>query len=110
MVDVAPEFESKDVLGKTIHYNANASTVAASVPAVVVSKISNALVRNPSTNAVTDIIYVAMDNGATFITLKRGEYIIWAPKNDSSNAVINQIKIKSNAASVAYEAVLDFEP
>jgi len=110
MVDVAPDYEIKDVLGKTIHYNGTVGTSSALVPAVVVNKVSTALVRNPSSNSSSKDLYVAFDGGTTYLTLSPGEFASWSPKNNSSNTPITQIRILGSVANVAYEIVMDFEP
>lgn len=105
-----PDFETKDVLGTTQHANSSVGLVSALIPAIAGSKISNILVRNPSTNDINTILYVALDAGTTYFSLKRGEFVVWTPKNNSSNMPINQIRVLGSVALTYYEIIMDFEP
>lgn len=111
MAHQTPEFESKDVLGKTKHYN-GATTIVAPVlvPTTSLGKISTVLVRNPASNQVNDKIYVAFDGNSTYLTLSRGEFVVWSPKNNESGTPITQIRIAVSRDGVNYETLFDFEP
>lgn len=110
MAHQSPEFEQKDVLGTTQHYNGSVGLVSSLVPAVAGKKISNVLVRSPATNSVSSVLYVAFDGQSVFLSLKRGEFAAWSPKNDQSNNPISQIRVLGSSASVAYEIIVDYEP
>lgn len=111
MAHQTPEFESKDVLGKTKHYNGSGVVATpALVPTVAIGKISTVLVRNPATNQVNDKIYVAFDGGTDYLTLSRGEFVAWSPKNNLSGTPISQIRIAVSRDGALYEAIMDFEP
>lgn len=106
----SPEFETKDVLGKTTHYNGTVGSPDSLVPSVIGDKISNVLVRNPSTNGINDILYVSFSGGTTYLSLKRGEFAAWSPKNNSSGTPITQVRVSGSTPTVAYEIIMDFEP
>lgn len=110
MAHQAPDFETKDVYGKTQHYNGVIGLVSALVPSVAGNKISNVLVRNPATNGVNDVIYVAFDGGTTYLSLRRGEFAAWSPRNNASNMPVTQVRILGSSASVNYEIIMDTEP
>jgi hypothetical protein len=110
MAHQAPDFETKDVYGKTQHFSGSVGTSSLLVPAVAGNKISSILIKNPASNGVNDILSVAFDGGTTYITLKRGEFAAWSPKNNASNTPITQVRIIGSSASVNYESVMDFEP
>lgn len=110
MAHSAPDFEQRDTLGKTEHYNGTVGLSSALVPGSAGDKISNVLVRNPNTNGTTEILYVSFDAGTTYLSLSRGEFAGWSPKNNSSNSPIKQIRVLGSTASVDYEIVMDFEP
>lgn len=100
----------QDVLGKTKHYNGTIGLASALVPAVSGDKISQVIVKNSNSNAFSRVIYVAVDGGTDYFTLQKGESLIWHPKNNASSTPITQIRILGDAASVAYEIIMDFEP
>lgn len=106
----SPDFETKDVLGTTQHFNGSVGLVSALVPAIAGNKISNVLIRNPASNGVNDIIYVAFDGGTTYLSLRRGEFAAWSPRNNASNSPITQIRILGSVAALSYEIIMDTEP
>jgi hypothetical protein len=110
MAHQAPDFETKDVYGKTQHFAGSVGLSSVLVPAVAGNKISSILVKNPSINGTTAIISVAFDGGTTYLTLKRGEFASWSPKNNSSNSPITQIRIVGSEATTYYEIIMDSEP
>jgi hypothetical protein len=105
-----PEFESKDVLGKTRHFNGSVGVSSALIPSVSGDKISTVLIKNSQSNLSTSILYVAFDAGTDYFPLRRGEFINWSPKANNSGTPITQIRILGSAAGIAYEAIMDFEP
>lgn len=110
MAHNAPDFETKDVLGKTLPFSGNVGTSNLTLPASSQGKISEVLIRNPGTNLVTTKLYLSFDGGATFFSLSRGEFIGWSPKNNASNTPIDQIVIKGSIAVTAYEILINVEP
>jgi len=110
MAHQAPDFETKDVYGTTQHFNGSIGLVSSLVPAVAAKKISNVLIRNPPGNGVNDILYIAFDGGTTYLSLKRGEFAAWSPRNNTSATPIAQIRILGSVASMLYEIVMDTEP
>lgn len=105
-----PEFETKDILGTTQHFNGSVGLVSALVPSVAGAKISNILIRNPATNSSSAVLYIAFDGGVTYLSLKRGEFAAWSPRNNTSNSPINQVRILGSAAGTVYEIIVDTEP
>jgi hypothetical protein len=105
-----PDFETKDVLGKTLQYAGSVGTSNLALPDPSVGKISEFLLRNPDTNAITEKLLVSLDGGTTFFGLARGEFIGWTPKNNASNMPIEQLVIKGSTAAVDYELILNIEP
>lgn len=110
MAHQSPDFETKDVLGKTQHLNGSVGLASILLPTVAGNKISNVLVRNPNTNAVSEVLYVAFDGQTTYLSLSRGEFAAWVPKNNASNSPVTQIRILGSTATVDYEVVMDTEP
>lgn len=110
MAHQLPEFETKDVLGKTQHFNGVVGSPNSLVPSIAGDKISSVLVRNPATNGINDVLYVAFDGGTTYLSLKRGEFAAWSPKNNGSGMPIKQVRVSGSSPSVEYEIVVDFEP
>lgn len=110
MAHLSPDFETKDVLGKTIPYVGTVGTLNLTLPAVVVGKISDVLIRNPDSNGVTVKLLFSFDGGVSFFSLGRGEYIGWSPKNNASDTPINQIVVKGSSATTNYEILMNFEP
>lgn len=106
----APDFETKDVLGNTQHFNGSVGVVSALVPAAPGGKISNILIRNPATNSVNAVLYIAFDGQTTYLSLRRGEFAAWSPRNNASNSPITQVRVLGSAAGVAYEIIMDTEP
>lgn len=110
MAHNSPEFEQKDVLGKTLQFAGNVGTSNLTLPAVSQGKLSEILLRNPDTNNITTKLYLSLDGGVTFFGLARGEFIGWTLKNNASNTPIDQIVIKGSVASTAYELIVNVEP
>lgn len=110
MAHNAPDFETKDVLGKTLPFSGTVGTSNLTLPAVSQGKISECLIRNPDTNLITTKLLLSFDGGLNFFSLSRGEFLAWSPKNDASNNPINQIVIKGSAATTKYEIIINVEP
>jgi hypothetical protein len=110
MAHASPEFETQDILGKTLPFTGNVGTSNLTLPVVSQGKISDVLIRNPDTNLITKKLFLSFDGGTTFFSLSRGEFIGWSPKNNASNMPINQIVIKGSAAATDYEIIINVEP
>lgn len=106
----APDFETKDVYGVTRHFNGVVGTSSILVPTAPTGKISNILIRNPATNGINDTLFVAFDGGTSYLSLRRGEFAAWSPRNNQSNSPITQVRILGSVANMNYEIVMDFEP
>jgi hypothetical protein len=109
MAHTAPEMDIKDTLGKTQHFNGVATLSSALVPAAPQGKLGSVIVRNPQSNSINEILYVAFDGGTTYVALGRGEFVGWYPKNNSSNSPIQQIRVLGSTTTVNYETIMDFE-
>lgn len=105
-----PDFETKDVLGKTLQYAGTVGTSNLTLPPTVQGKISEMLLRNPDTNNITTKLLLSFDGGASFFSLARGEFIGWTPKNNASDMPIEQVVIKGSAAVTNYELLINVEP
>lgn len=108
MADLAPEFEQTDVLGQTLNINGVATTVAAPFPAVLNGQISRLLIKNLLSNGPNQILYISFDN-IDFFSMSRGEFLEWTPRKTAANEPIQQIFVKSNTGSVAFESIMDFD-
>lgn len=104
MVDVAPEFESRDNRGTTNQYDSTVGTSPVSIPSSPGGRISEFYLYNPSTNSKSTILYFSMDNGTTFNTLPWNSSFMWTPKG-----AVTQLQIKANAASKNYELIINIE-
>jgi hypothetical protein len=109
MAHVQPEMDIRDTLGKTIHYSGTVGLTSALVPPAIGDKLGSVIVRNPQTNGINTTLKVAFDGGTTYITLGRGEFVGWYPKNNASGTPITQIRILGSVAATNYEIIADFE-
>lgn len=110
MAHQTPDFETKDVLGTTRHFNGNVGAGELLIPNTPEKKISDVFIRNPASNLNTDRLSVSIDGGSSFIVLARGEFIQWSPKNTASGDPIKQIRLKGNREVINYETLFNFEP
>lgn len=110
MAHQAPDFETKDVYGKTVQLVGTVTTTVSLLPNPVVGKISEVLIRNPDSNANTDVLLFNLDGTSNFSRLKRGEFIGWTLKNNPGNTPITQIQLKSLSGTINYEVVVNVEP
>lgn len=110
MAHESPDFETKDVLGKTEQFTGSVGTSSALVPAVAGKKISKAFVKNANSNSFNKGLKVAFDGQANYVLLQKGEFMTWEPKNNNSNSPITQIRIEGTESGVNYEIIMDFEP
>jgi hypothetical protein len=109
MAHTAPEMDVRDTLGKTIHFSGSVGLTSLLVPPSIGDKLGSVIVRNPQTNGINTTLKVAFDGGTTYITLGRGEFVGWYPKNNSSGTPITQIRILGSVAVTYYEIIADFE-
>jgi hypothetical protein len=105
-----PDFETKDILGKTLPFSGTVGTSNLTLPTSSQGKISEMLLRNPNTNGINTKLYLSFDGGTTFFSLARGEFIGWSPKSNASNTPIEQIVIKGSVALSDYELIINVEP
>jgi hypothetical protein len=104
MVDLAPEFESRDNFGTTSSFVSTVGTTAINVPGAASGRISEFYIHNPASNSASTIIQFSIDGGTNYHSLPWNSAITWTPKGN-----VTQIKIKANAASKNYEALLNIE-
>lgn len=98
MVEVAPQFESKDDLGDTISSVSTVGTSAVQLPASPGAKISDFTIRCAVDNSpVTKRLLWSYDN-VNYYTLAPGESASRSPHGN-----ILQIWIKGSVAGVTYE-------
>jgi hypothetical protein len=104
MVDVAPEFESRDNIGTTSQFTSTVGTSPVSIPSVAGGRISEVFIHNPASNPKNSILYFSMDGGTTFTSLPWNSTFGWTPKGS-----VTQIQIKADAAGRNYEIVMNRE-
>jgi hypothetical protein len=110
MAHQAPDFETKDVLGTTQHFNGGVGLVSALVPSIAGKKLSRVVIRNSNSNSFNKLLKIALDGNNTYWTLQKGETMEWFPKSNASNSPITQIRIEGSEEIVSYEIIMDFEP
>ena len=110
MAHQSPDFETKDVLGKTFQLVGAVTVSPLLVPSTVQGKIQDVLIRNPGNNNITDILLYDLNGQGNFSRLARGEFIGWTPKNTPGGDPINQITIKSLSGTMNYEIIVNVEP
>lgn len=103
MVDVQEGFEQVDVVGSSSHYNGTVGTSSINIPTVSNKVISEFSIANVDADK-SSILSVSLDGGSTFKTIGFNGSWVWSPKGK-----LRQIKIKGDAASRAYEIVMNFE-
>ena len=103
----ATQFEQKDIVGETKHYNdAAVGTTAVAVPAVAGKPIAEALIRCPPKQAGTKQCLISFESsGGPFLTLEEGEFIAWSIKGYKT-----QFWIKGAAAGTLVETIYNLEP
>ena len=100
------QFEQKDIVGETKHYNQTEGTTAVAVPAVANKAIAETLVKCPARQAGTKKCLVSFESiSGPFITLLEGEFIAWSIKG-----YMKQFWIKGDTASTDFEMIVNFEP
>lgn len=110
MAHQAPDFETKDVLGKTLQLVGTVTTVTSLLPDPAVGKISEVLIRNPDNNGINDVLLYNLDGTSNFSRLKRGEFIGWTLKSSPGGTPITQVQLKSLSGTLNYEVVVNVEP
>lgn len=110
MAHASPDFETKDVLGVTQHFNGVVGNSPVLIPNIADKKISRVVVRSSNSNSFNRILKVAIDGGASYWNLQVGEVIEWLPKNDSLGNPIKQIALLGDPSNTDYEVIMDFEP
>jgi len=105
MTDLAPQFETEDLLGQTTQFTGTVGTTSTAFPTVATTSIAECLIRCPSQTPNSNRLLYSFDGGTTFGTLAPGEFIGWSLKGSPT-----QIRIKGNVASVNYEIILNKEP
>lgn len=100
------QFEQKDIVGETKHYNQTEGTTAVAVPAVAGKPIAEALIRCPSGQTGIKQCLISFEAiGGPFLTLSEGEFVAWSIKGYKT-----QFWIKGAAASTNFEMIVNFEP
>lgn len=100
------QFEQKDIVGETKHYNQTEGTTAVAVPAVADKSIAEALIKCPARQTGIKKCLVSFESSVgPFITLLEGEFIAWSVKG-----YMKQFWIKGDTASTDFEMIVNFEP
>lgn len=110
MAHQVPDFETKDILGKTFQLVGAVSSTVSLLPSSPSGKISEVLIRNPDNNGINDVLLYNLDGTSNFSRLKRGEFIGWTPKNTAGNMPITQIQVRSLSGTINYEVIVNVEP
>jgi len=101
----AAQFEQKDIVGSTNHFNLTVGTTAVAIPTVGDKAIAEVLVRCPTqTGSKTCLVSFEAAIGP-FVTLTEGEFIIWSLKG-----YLKQFWVKAAGAGTNVETVVNFEP
>lgn len=106
MVDVAPEFETTDGLGKTQQLAGTVGLAAIAIGSLSEGPIEELLVRCPKQTPNTKVLSWSLDN-VTFHELSVGEFVGWEPRKNSSGTDFKQVFIKANVASTKYELIIN---
>jgi hypothetical protein len=103
MADAQIGVEQIDGAGSTSHFNGTVSTTAISIPTIANKVISEFCIANVDLNK-SAVISVSLDGGTTYKQIGFNGEWSWSLKGYQK-----QIKIKGDAASRAYEIVVNFE-
>lgn len=98
------QFETRDTVGTTTHFNGTVGTSATAVPGSATTVISELRVVCPIDQEDGKHLLVSFDSGTTFIDLYRGGFLDWTPKGDK-----RQIHIKGSKANTKYQIVMNRE-
>ena len=105
MANIAPQFETEDISGNTLHDNGTVGATPVLVPSSPSGVITEILIENLPTNSATKKLLISFDGGTKYKTLGGpGTSYIWSPKGG-----LQQVYIKGNVSNVAYEAVINTE-
>lgn len=110
MAHANPDFETKDILGKTTQLVGTVTASPSLLPGVAIWKISSVLIRNPGNNNITDVLLYDLTGEGNFSRLNRGEFIGWTPKNNPGGTPITQVTLKSLSGTISYELIVNVEP
>ena len=105
MADLAPQFETEDLLGSSVPFVSTIGTTSTAFPTIASSAIAEFFIKCPLQTPNTIRLLYSIDGGVTFGALAPGEFLGWALKGS-----VTQIFIKGNIAGVAYELILNKEP
>lgn len=103
MADVEIGQETRDNAGSTSHFNGTVGTSNVSIPTVANKVISEFCIANVDSTK-SALLKVSLDGGTTFKDVAYGGSWAWSPKGYPK-----QIVIKADAASRAYQIVMNFE-
>jgi hypothetical protein len=110
MAHANPDFETKDVLGKTFQQVGTVTTSPLLLPVVPTTQISEVLIRNPGNNNPNDVLLYDFTGQGNFSRLTRGEFVGWSVKTSPGGSSITQITIKSLLGTINYEVIVNVEP
>lgn len=92
--------ETSDNVGSTKAYQGTATTTASTVPGVADKVISQVGI----TNTGSSDLQVSFDNGSTYTTLIKKEFLAWDVKGE-----ITQLYVKTPTSSSTYDILINFE-
>lgn len=104
MANEVAQFETRDIVGSTSHFDGTADATGESIPSVAGNEISECIVKNVLSNPNARKLLVSFDGGSNFFTLNRSESIVWGLKGG-----LTQIYVKSDSATVDYEVIMNRE-
>jgi len=105
MVDLSPDFESRDTNGSTVHDNGTVGTSNVAIPAANTKVISEFIIECMESNVLSQTLLVSLDGGTNYKKFQPGDTFHWSPKGN-----VTKINIKGGATGVAYEAIFNLEP
>lgn len=91
----------------TEHFNGNLGTAGATSQITAASILQYSYIYNPPfgpyANNPNEILYISFDGGTNFISLGRGQYIMWPGKGSGSSS--NIITLKGSDDNMGYEVM-----
>lgn len=106
MVNVPPEFESRDNIGITYQFTTSVGTTPILLPSNPDKPIEEFLII--AGNNGDKKIQVSCDNGNNWIPILSNGHLIWSLKKNSSGAFIYQLKLKGDSEDLSCFGLINF--